>query len=165
MEAQLQPDEVVVARGRGATVSDWRILFVWRRRPPASGWTHDGILFDEITRWSIGRRHDGRPMVRIDHPPHERLEWVPAHNILWFHWGNAERAVPHRDTSLSFSRKTDPLFHAVCERPQASGIDEGEPFTILPPGTRQQRMAGSHAVLEAWRHVRWWQRRTRRSRR
>src|SRR2546428_11755425 len=86
LNAQLDPEEIVLARGRPGIVTEHRIVFAWRLGWPSleGQWTHDALTFDEITRWSIGRRHDHRPVLRLEHPPHVRVEWVPAHHVLWF---------------------------------------------------------------------------------
>jgi hypothetical protein len=33
-------------------------------------------------RWSEGQRHDLRPILRIEHPAHRRLEWVPGESFV-----------------------------------------------------------------------------------
>jgi hypothetical protein len=70
LRAQVEPGEAVLAIGSPALVTDRRILFAWRLNwpPHTREWTHDAIAFDEITTWSEGRRHDERPILRIDHP-------------------------------------------------------------------------------------------------
>src|SRR5438105_6198256 len=53
LRRQIGPGETVLADAPERLVTDRRILFVWRLHwPPHTGeWTHDGIAFDEITRW------------------------------------------------------------------------------------------------------------------
>jgi|GEM_PF-7122519 plasmid stability protein len=150
LKAQLDADEEVVARGPQALVTDRRIFLEWHRLrfPPHSGeWTHDALTYREITRWAVGRTHDYRPLIHLHHPPHGRTEQVPAHNVLWFHWGNAEVEVRHADTTLSFRRSGDPVFVAIHDRLQREGAEQGEPFVVLPPGTREGRMRGSATML------------------
>src|SRR5437588_7072656 len=95
LRAQVEPGETILASGQQAVVTDQRILFAWRLNwpPHQDEWTHDAIAFGEITQWSEGRRHDERPLLRLEHPAHRRLEWVPAHRFLWFRWGNATGEV------------------------------------------------------------------------
>ncbi|GEM_PF-5443013 len=59
-------------------VTDHRLQFAWDL---PSGWHSDAISFEEITGWSLGRRHDGRPMLRLEHPTHIRPERVAAHHV------------------------------------------------------------------------------------
>ena len=85
-------------------VTDHRLLFAWHL---TSGWHVDAISFDEITGWFLGRQHDERPMLRLQHPTHLRTEHVAAHRFLWFSWGNAEAGLPHDDITLTFASKRD----------------------------------------------------------
>ncbi len=104
LQAQLEPAETIFARGPQALVTDRRILFAWRLPwPPREGeWAHDALTFDEIARWTLGRRHDHRPLLKLEHPPHVRIEWVPAHGFLWFVWGNASGGVSHVETKSAW---------------------------------------------------------------
>jgi hypothetical protein len=144
--AQLEPSEAVLATGQ-ALVTDRRVVFAWQvgLRPRSREWTHDALTFEEITRWTVGRRHDHRPVLRLEHPRHVRVEQVIAHRFLWFRWGNAERGVPHEGTTFSFSSRRDPVFRAMKGRLELAKVAQGEPFVETLPGTREERL-GSRIV-------------------
>jgi hypothetical protein len=146
--AQLEPKETVVATGQ-ALVTDRRVLFAWRvgLRPGPRDWTHDALTFQEITRWTVGRRHDHRPVLQLEHPTHVRVEHTIAHRFLWFGWGNAEREVPHGATTFYFSSRRDPVFRAMKGRLELSKAAQGDPFVETLPGTREERVRGSRGVL------------------
>jgi hypothetical protein len=95
LRASLDSRETVVAHEAAVMVTDGRVLFAWDAQPV--GFHSDAISFEEITRWSLGRLHDERPLLRIEHPTHVRMERVAAHSVLWFSWGDAEAEVPHQD--------------------------------------------------------------------
>jgi len=143
LRAQIEPGETVLAAGRQALVTDRRILFGGRLDwPPHAGeWTHDALAFQEIIGWSQGRRHDDRPLLRLEHPPHRRLEWGPAHRFLWFRWGNATVEVSHRETTFSFASRRDPIFRAMKQRLELAGLSQKESFVEDLPGTREERLA------------------------
>jgi hypothetical protein len=87
LEAQLEPGEVVVARsGDHPLVTDRRILMARQLSyPPRRGeWVCSPLAFGEITLWTIGRQHDLRPLLRLEHLPHARIQHVPEHRFLWF---------------------------------------------------------------------------------
>ena len=140
--AQVEPSETVVADGREALVTSRRILFAWRigLPPQPRGWTHDALTFEEITGWAMGRKHDQRPLLRLQHPPHVRVEQVIAHRFLWARWGNAERPVTHEKTTFSFSRRRDPVFRAITGRLELTRAMQGEPFAEAAPGAREERL-------------------------
>lgn len=172
LAAQLEPGETVIARrgleirtGQLSTITDRRILFAWHPITTSAGrWRHDGVAFDEVTRWHVGRRHDGRPMLRLEHPPHLRPVHVPAHRFLWFQWGNAEVDQPHTETTFSFSRSRNPVFAWICARLRRTDAEEGDPFVDAPAGTRAERTAGSSALFVAVSETNWWSRRWGRAR-
>ena len=115
-------------------------------RAEESRWLHDALTFGEITRWSLGRRHDQRPLLRLEHPTHVRTEQVVAHNMLWFHWGNAEADVPHQNVTLPFGSDRDEVFRAICDRLRDVSAPRGEDFLVGPPGNREQGTRGSVIV-------------------
>jgi hypothetical protein len=144
----VEPVESIVSAGPAALVTDRRILFGWRLAwPPHAGeWTHDSLTFDEITWWREGRSHDERPLLRLGHPPHPRLEQVPARRFLLFRWGNATASVSHQETRFFFKGRRDPVFRAMKERLELSGAAQGEPFVEVLPGTREDRIGRSRGV-------------------
>jgi hypothetical protein len=154
LRAQLEAGEFEVAHGHQALVTSRRILFAWRLNwpPHEREWTHDAIGFGEISAWAMGRRHDARPLVRLEHPAHVRLEWVPAHHLLWFRWGNKEAGVSHGETTLSFSSDRDPVLVAVRGRLEQGHTPQAAPFLVAFPGTREERRKAS--VLAGYQAVR-----------
>jgi hypothetical protein len=149
LRAQIQSGETVLAVGPQAVITDRRLLFGWRLIwPPHTGeWTHDALAFDEITRWHEGRRHDDRPLLWLEHPSHRRLEWIPAHRLLWFRWGNATGEISHGETTFSFANRRDPVFRAMKERLELAGAPRGDPFAETLPGTRAERLGGGDQIL------------------
>lgn len=143
LRGQIEPGETILAIGPQALVTDRCILLGWRLQwPPHAGeWTHDALAFEEISRWSKGRRHDHRPLLRVEHPAHRRLEWAPAHRFLWFCWGNATAEISHQETTFSFASRRDPVFRAMSERLELAGAPQGEPFVEVLPGTRGERVS------------------------
>jgi hypothetical protein len=82
----------------------------------------------------VGRRHDERPLLRLEHPPHLRPERVAAHHFLWFAWGDTEAEVPHDDVTLAFGSARDEAFQAVIAGLVKTDVPRGEDFVILLPG-------------------------------
>lgn len=146
LRSHVLPGETVVAVQRhGAMVTDRRALFAWPGYP--SGWRFDVVALDEVIRWSLGHRHDTRPLIRMEHPTHLRAERVAARHFLWFAWGNAEVEVAHDDTTLSFGTERDPAFRALVAHLEHLDIPRGEDFVVSMPGTREQRTRRSVAVF------------------
>ena len=143
--AELTGGETVIARG-AVVVTDQRVLFAW---DDGFGWRSDAIRFDEVRSWALGRLHDERPIVRLDHPTHLRKERVPAHQLLRFAWGNAEVEVPHDDVAITFGSRRELPFRALVERLQQLDVPQGEEFVVAPPGTREERMSRSRAYLRS----------------
>jgi hypothetical protein len=140
---------MVVAHHGAVMVTDRRVLFAWELHRASEGPRSfcDAIAFEEVTRWSLGRIHDERPLLHLEHPTHVRTERVPAHSLLWFHWGNAEAEVLHHDVTLAFGGKRDEAFRAIFARLQHLNIPRGEDFLVALPGTREERTRGSRAYL------------------
>ena len=113
----------------------------------------DSLGFDEIVRWAVGRRHDHRPVLRLEHAPHTRIERIPAHRVLWFRWGDARGPVVHRETTLPFNRDRDPEFRAIVDRLRADGVPEDELLEIMLPRTREERL-GDRVTLGVQTQVR-----------
>lgn len=154
LDAQLESGEVVVARGGDhPLVTDRRIMTAHRplRVSGRDAWTVSSLAFAEILRWTPGRLHDHRPLLRLEHPPRARMEHVPSHRFLWFEWGNAEGPVIHTTTTFGFGRATDPVLIAIREGLVRAGVPRGEPFVVRPAGTREERTRESHSGY--WRPV------------
>jgi hypothetical protein len=151
LRTQIEPGESILAVGPQGIVTDRRVLFGWLLHwPPDVGvWTHDALAFHEITRWREGRRHDHRPLVRLEHPSHVRSEWVPRHRFLWYRWGNATGEISHKETTFAFGSRRNAVFQALKARLELAGVVQGEPFVEMLPGTREQRLGRSVAVSRA----------------
>jgi len=146
LTAQLLPGETVIAVQReGLMVTDRRVLFPWPGYP--SGWHSDAVAFEEVTRWSLGHRHDERPLLRLEHPTHFRTELVAAHHFLWFARGNAEAQVPHDEITLAFGTERDEAFRATFNRLRDTDAPRGGDFVVMLPGSREERTRGSKAAL------------------
>jgi hypothetical protein len=141
LRAQVESGEAILAIGPPALVTDRRVLWAWwlHWAPHAGELTHDALTFDEITRWTEGRLHDERPVIRLEHPVHRRLEWVPARRFLLFRWGNAIGEVSRDETTISFGRRRDQVFRAMKGRLELTRAGRGEPFVQVLPGTREER--------------------------
>jgi hypothetical protein len=157
---QLEPGESIVARSRDhPIITDRRIL--WAKQliaPPRGGqWVFEALSFAQITGYALGRRHDQRPLIRLEHRSIERIEHLPVHRFLWFEWGNVEGPVPHDTTILGFGKDSDPVFVALRDALERAAITQLEPFVVLPEGTRQERTAYTIAPLKrqtCWIQVR-----------
>jgi hypothetical protein len=145
LRAALAPGEAVIAHG-AVMVTDRRLLFAWRG---LSGWHSDAITFEEIRSWALGRLHDERPVVRIEHPTHLRVEHVPAHRFLRFAWGNAEAEMPHDDVTFTFGSNREPSFLALGERLQHHRVPRDRDFVVALPGTREERTRDSREYLHS----------------
>jgi hypothetical protein len=137
LRASLNPGEAVLAHHAAVMVTDRRVLFAWNVQP--FGWHSDAISFEEIRSWALGQRHDERPLLRIAHPTHVRMQRVPAHRFLRFAWGNASAEVPHDDVTLTFTSKRDPSFRALFERVLHLDVPRGDDFVVALPRTREER--------------------------
>jgi hypothetical protein len=158
LQAQLEPNEAVLARsGDHPLVTDRRIL--WARRlhySPTGEWVCDSLEFAQIKEWTLGRQHDGRPIMRLEHAPVQRIERVPAHHFLWFRWGDAEAAVTHDATLLRFGRASNPVLIALIRSLEQASVTQGEPFVVRLAGTREERTGRSALFVQvpAWRRIR-----------
>jgi hypothetical protein len=151
LQAQLEPNEVILARsGDHPLVTDRRIL--WARRlhypPRTGGWVCESLEFPEIKEWTLGRQHDGRPIMRLEHAPVQRIERVPAHRFLWIRWGDAEAAVTHDTTLLRFGRVSNPVLIALIRSLEQASVTQGEPFVVRPAGTREERTGRSALYVQ-----------------
>lgn len=146
LQSQLEPDEVVLARSDAHPfITDRRILWAHRRYEPprTGGWVCEPLAFSQITQWTLGSQHDGRPLIKLEHDPVLRAEHVPAHRFLWFEWGNAEAPVPRTTTLLAFSRTTHPVFVALRDALEGASIPKGDPFVVRPEGSREERVVAA----------------------
>jgi hypothetical protein len=124
-------------------------------RDPARGrtWVLDPLAFDQIVGWSRGEQHDGRPILRLTHHPLTRITWVPARRFLWWTWGNAVGSVVETTTTLTFGRRTNPVFRAIGAELDRRNLPEGPSFVIRPAGTRAQRTKESRGSLGVYKRA------------
>ena len=156
LETQLEPGERIIARSRDhPIISDRRILWAHQliAAPQGREWVCEALSFDQITGYALGRRHDQRPLIRLEHRSIERIEHLPSHRFLWFEWGDAEGPVPRETSLLGFGRDSDPVFVALRGALERAAITQREPFVVLPQGTRQGRTA--HMIAPLKRRTRW----------
>jgi hypothetical protein len=142
LRGMLQPGEVPVVTTDHVLLTARRVIFA--ESADMNGGvrqeTPDALAFDEIEGWARGERHDQRPLVRLDHVPHERVERVFAHRFLWFRWGNAWAPVTRRTTVLRFNSIRDTALAALTQRLRADGVPQGTSFVILPYGWGKDRV-------------------------
>jgi hypothetical protein len=130
LRALLEAGEEVLALGPQGLITARRLLFAWRLRwPPHAGeWTHDEVTCDELTRWSEGRSHDQRPILRLEHPVHRRLGSVPGHRFLWFAGGGGPARSRSERRSFRVGSARAPLYLGLLGRLHASDVAVGELF-------------------------------------
>jgi hypothetical protein len=83
--------------------------------------------------------------VALTHPPMTRREQVPAHNVLWFKWGNAEADVTRTQTIFRFSRPTTEAAAALKAALKQLGVHRD--LLSFEERSREERTRGSHARL------------------
>jgi hypothetical protein len=144
--ARLEPGERVLARGRAfeprdvlwfdlstvisgpgcaVTVTERRVLWVsrddqrWVRSLPVD-------LVRSYTEVTQAHRY----ALALDHQSIERLQWVPAHQLLWWSWGNAEAVRAVTSSALAFSRRDTKAARAIRSRLQAIGVPASQPRSL-----------------------------------
>jgi hypothetical protein len=144
--ARLEPGERVLARGRAfeprdalgldlamvisgpgcaVAVTERRVLWVSRddQRRVRS------LPFALVRSYTeITQAH--RYALALDHQRIDRRQWVPAHQLLWWSWGNAEAVRPVTSSVLAFSRRDTTAARAIRSRLQAVGVPAGEPRSL-----------------------------------
>ena len=118
-----------------------RLLFA---RWGSPGKPHECIRLDEVTRWAHGSQYNCHVIV-LGHPPMTRKEWVAAHRVLWFKWGDVEAKVTRTQTIFRFSRPETEAAKAI----RAAMNEKSVPYELLQfkERSRQERTRGSHVVL------------------
>lgn len=132
LRAQLEPDEVILARsGDHPFVTDRRVLSARRRyQPPGTDeWVCDSLAFSQITGWALGRQHDGRPIIRLEHAPVR------------------QGPVPRDTTQLRFDRVSNPVFIALRKALEQSPAAQRESFVLQPDGSREERTRSTSVAL------------------
>jgi hypothetical protein len=126
----------------------WTLIVVTPERLLFASWgspkkPHDEIRLDEVTRWASGTQYNCEAMV-LTHSPRTRRQWVPAHRILWFQWGDAEADVTRSETVFRFSRPGTRVAQALHNLLSARRVPH-RPLHFKEK-TREERTRGSHAV-------------------
>src|SRR6266511_6420886 len=144
--ARLQPGERVLARGRAfeprdalrfdlstvitgpgcaVAVTERRVLWVSRDDQRCVRSLPFALVrsYTEITQ-----AH--RYALTLGHQSIERLQWVPAHQLLWWSWGNAEAVRPVTSSALAFSRRDTTAARAIRSRLQAMGVPASQPRSL-----------------------------------
>jgi hypothetical protein len=144
--ARLEPGERVLARGRafeprdalrfdlstvisgpGCAVAVTERCALWVSRDD-DRWVRS-LPFALVRSYAeITQAH--RYALALDHERIDRLQWVPAHQLLWWSWGNAEAVGPVTSSVLAFSRRDTKAARAVRSRLQAMGVPAGEPRSL-----------------------------------
>jgi hypothetical protein len=144
--ARLQPGERVLARGRafeprdalrfdlstvisgpGCAVAVTERCVLWVSRDDQR-WVRS-LPFALVTSYTeISQAH--RYALALDHQSIERLQWVPAHQLLWWSWGNAEAVRPVTSSALAFSRRDTTAARAIRSRLQAMGVPASQPRSL-----------------------------------
>ena len=81
------------------------------------------------------------------HESVERRQSVPAHQLLWWSWGNAETVQAVTSNVLAFSRRDTKVARAIRSRLQAMGIPAGKPRLL--PRRRRPGQEMPYRVLRA----------------
>jgi hypothetical protein len=88
-----------------------------------------------------------RYALALDHERLERLQWVRAHQLLWWSWGNAEAVRSVTSSALAFSRRDTKAARAIRGRLRAIGVPAGEPRSL--PTHRRPGQEVPYRVLRA----------------
>ena len=144
--ARLEPGERVLARGKAfeprdalqfdlssvvsgpgcaVVVTERRALWVSR---DDQRWVRSLPL--DLVRSSTEITQAHRYALALDHQGIERLQWVPAHQLLWWSWGNAEAVRAVTSSVLAFSRRDTKAARAIRSRLQAIGVPASEPRSL-----------------------------------
>ena len=157
--ALVDADEQVVAKGTVDEMKElrhhidsgggWTFLVLTDRRMLFAPWTRSGrdceqIVLDEVSAWTEATQQH-RYAIALSHPPMTRVERVPAHNVLWLHWGNAWAERTRTETVFRFSQANGALAQAM--RDELTRRDLPHDQLQLSSPTREERTRGSHSVL------------------
>lgn len=138
---KLGPD---IGSGGGWTfvvVTSERVLFAPWGSPEKP---HETITLDEVTRWAHGNQYNCHVLV-LTHPPITRREWVVAHRILWFKWGDAEANVTRTQTIFRFSRPETDAAKAMRTALEERNV----PHELLRfrERSREERTSGARVLM------------------
>ena len=148
--ARLEPGEQVLARGRAFEPNDalrFDLSTVISGPGCAVAVTERRVLWvsGDDDRWVRSLRFDlvrshaeltqaHRYALALDHESIERRRSVPAHQLLWWSWGNAETVQVVTSSVLAFSRRDTKAARAIRSRLQAIGVPAGQPRSLPKRG-------------------------------
>jgi hypothetical protein len=116
---------VISGPGCAVAVTERRALWVSR---DDERWVRS-LRWDVVSSYTeITQAH--RYALALDHRSIDRLQWVPAHQLLWWSWGNAEAARPVTSSVLAFSRRDTTAARAIRSRLQAMGVPASDPRSL-----------------------------------
>jgi hypothetical protein len=161
--ARLEPGERLLARGRafeprdalrfdlstvisgpGCAVAVTERCVLWVSRDD-DRWVRSLPFAVVRSHAEITQAH--RYALALDHESIERLQSVPAHQLLWWAWGNAEAVQCVTGSVLAFSRRDTKAARAIRSRLQAMGVRTGEPRSL--PTHRRPGQEVPYGVLRA----------------
>ncbi len=82
----------------------------------------------------IARGH--RYALVLDHDPIIRLQWVFAHRVFWWRWGNAEAVRRRTQAVFIFSHRDTKAAHSIRAALDARAVPAGPPLSL--PTTRRR---------------------------
>jgi hypothetical protein len=144
---RLEPGERVLARGRAfephdalgfelsmvisgpgcaVAVTEHRVL--WLSSGKDQRWVRSLPFALARSYTEVTQAH--RYALVLDHQRIERLQWVPAHQLLWWSWGNAEAVRHVTSSALAFSRRDAEAARAIRSRLQALAVPAREPRSL-----------------------------------
>ena len=137
-----------VSNGAGAyfIVTPSRLLW----SPPRATHRRVSLDFDTVTSWSDGTQYHRYALV-LRHAAVERIDWAPAHKILWFEWGDTEVTKEQKQTVLHFSRPDTEVASGIRDQLLRRQIAPGAPLEF-DEQSRGERNRG--AVMHARRRWR-----------
>ena len=133
---------VISGPGCAVAVTERRVLWV---SGDDERWVRS-LRFDLVRSYAeLTQAH--RYALALDHESIERRRSVPAHQLLWWSWGNAETVQVVTTSVLAFSRRDTKAARAIRSRLQAVGVPAGEPRSLPPHRRRGQALP--YRVLRA----------------
>ena len=129
----------------------WTFIVLTSKRLLFAPWgspdkPHEEIRLDEVTRWASGTQYNCEALL-LAHPPITRRQWMPAHKILSFEWGNTEGDVTRSETIFRFSRPDTQLAKALHAAFAARSVAHRS--LHFEEKSREERTRGSQVALRA----------------
>ncbi len=136
-----------VSNGAGAyfIVTPSRLLW----SPPRATHRRVSLDFDTVTSWSDGTQYHRYALV-LRHAAVERIDWAPAHKILWFEWGDTEVTKEQsRRSSISADliRRSPRAYATSCSAARSRRVHLSN-STSSPGGTKPRRCHARSPAME-----------------